>query len=713
MTRKRGSVGAGTGNSRREAGRRSGGLGQRIAREFWPLVVAGLLIPAAAPAGTMEGPLDGGRRRGAVNPEDFRLERVRFENDGQWLRMTIPIKAPWAHWTLGNPPRIIVDLGQTTSHLPNAPGLYQARIDRGPVRALRTSQFLYSPLDHRVRLTLDLSQVVPYEARRVGDEIEILIPDPHVRTPRAVVIGPTGIAGVGIDTAAPGEAPSVSSSFSQTSTASASFAAAGASSGFSTPGDATASSSFPSPAGSLASAGLMSPGFLPPSVTPHPDAIPPAAGDAPSPPVGERTAPVEGTPAGTDLPASTLREALAAFSGIGVEPVEDDVDDPPARPQVSKSARGSVASAGSGSTTRRTPSPAAPKPVAASPATAEPAAARSTYLPPARGHAELMAASSPGSNSVSPAQSAASLRTALPPEEEPQDPPTDSAPASDPKERSAARLLRQAVLATLRDDLKTAASTSERAYRFYAGTESGDQCGLLARELNLFLGRPADAAALLGLTARPDTTRLPRALYLLFVDHHRRAGDPAQVDRLLREWGPTYGPLPGLGALQYATGEAFLRAGDAEAAERHLRLVPAGDSLEIPALLLIAAVQDRRGQREAALQTYREVAARGPGPYQARGMARSADLEFQLGRVREALASYEHLLQSSPPNDEEVWGVYQAGNCHLLLGESTLARERYETVTKLWPRSFWAPFAKERLEEMTWRAQWANGIAAQ
>jgi tetratricopeptide (TPR) repeat protein len=217
---------------------------------------------------------------------------------------------------------------------------------------------------------------------------------------------------------------------------------------------------------------------------------------------------------------------------------------------------------------------------------------------------------------------------------------------------------------------------------------------------------------LAGLPALPDTTRLPRALYLLFVDQYRRSGDLAAVDRVLGQWGPVYSPLPGLGALQYAMGEAFLRAGDAAVAEEHLRMVPPGDSLHVQALLLIALVQDRRGERESALETYRQVTALGPGPHQARGLARIADLEFQLGRVREALASYERLLQSSPPRDEEVWAVYQAGNCHLLLGESEPAKERYETVAKLWPRSFWAPFVKERLEEMTWRAQWMGGNAA-
>jgi hypothetical protein len=371
-----------------------GERGQGVVTWLWwtrclpPLVALLLaLIPAAARAGKMACPPDGNHRLSSPPDGDYRLERIRFENDGEWLRMTIPIKAPWEHWMLADPPRIIVDLDQTTSFLSKAPGLFQTRLDRGPVRAVRTSQFLYSPLDHRARIVLDLSEVAPYQARRVGDEIQILIPDRGVRTPRAVQIGPAGIAGID-------RAPT--------------------------------------------------------------------------------------------LPAASVGEA-----------------------------------------------------------------------PPGEG--------------------------------------------------------------------------------------TGN---------------------------------------------------------------------PGLGPLQYAMGEGFLRAGDAAAAEEHLRMVPPGDSLHVPALLLIAVMQDRRGERESALETYRRVTALGPGPYLARGLARTADLEFQLGRVHEALASYERLLRSGPLRDEEVWAIYQAGNCHLLLGESESAEERYETVAKLWPQSFWAPFAKERLEEMTWRAQWTAGIVA-
>ena len=676
--------------------------GIRCPRYLVALLLA--LLPAAVGAVDMEGPLGGSHRRGAPPDGDYRLERIRFDNDGEWLRMTIPIKAPWAHWTLTDPPRIIVDLGQTTSLLPKAPGLYQARLDRGPVRTVRTSQFLYSPLDHRVRITLDLSEVVPYQARRVGDEIQILIPDHGLRTPRAIVIGPAGIAGIDGDPVLPTDGA-------------------------------------PAPAGGTATdAAATTLGARTRSSAPHPDAMPsevapeefaPAkehseskvasslAGVAPArardaAPLGGSTAGLAGGTAGGVLrpPAGTLREAMDEFGGIAVEPVPEDAAEPPS---VSPSTGGVSHDVGAVHSPRAlTPHPtdAGSVPRAAGSATAAFRPARSLAAQP---RITPVPSASPGTTASVPSSPIASVRDAPPAGEKGEEGSTDSVPAAAPKEHSAARLLRQAVLATLRGDLKTAAATAERAHRFYAGTPSGDQCGFLAREIYLLLKRPADAGRLAGwpaLPVLPDTTRLPRALYLSFVDQYRRSGDLAAVDRVLGQWGPVYSPLAGLGALQYAMGEAFLRAGDAAAAEEHLRLVPPGDSLHVSALLLIALVQDRRGEHESALETYRQVTALGPGPYQARGLARTADLEFQLGRVREALASYERLLQSSLPRDEEVWAVYQAGNCHLLLGESDSAKERYETVAKLWPRSFWAPFAKERLEEMTWRAQWVAGNAA-
>ena len=105
------------------------------------------------------------------------VSNVLFENDGESLTIRIETSGSWAHWTLGNPPRIIVDVSDAVSHLPNSPGLFERELTSGPVRRFRTSQFSNTALDRRVRLTLELAEPTAYEATRVGQEIQIRIAD--------------------------------------------------------------------------------------------------------------------------------------------------------------------------------------------------------------------------------------------------------------------------------------------------------------------------------------------------------------------------------------------------------------------------------------------------------------------------------------------------------------------------------------------------------
>jgi len=106
-----------------------------------------------------------------------KVSNVTFANDGQWLEVNIESTGSWAHWTLGNPPRIIVDISDAVSELPEAPGLYEKALTSGPVRRFRTSQFSNTSLDRRVRMTLELSEAKSYEAKRVGQNIVIRIKD--------------------------------------------------------------------------------------------------------------------------------------------------------------------------------------------------------------------------------------------------------------------------------------------------------------------------------------------------------------------------------------------------------------------------------------------------------------------------------------------------------------------------------------------------------
>lgn len=148
------------------------------------IALALLLRPARAAASSVASAASG--------PQDFLLDSVRMSSDGRRFVLSIRTPAPWSHWTLGDPARIIVDLGTTRSRLPNAPGLYRVELGRGVLRSFRTSQHLNTPLDRRVRITLELSRVVAYEARRVGDEIQIVIPDDGSGKPWSQVVGASG-----------------------------------------------------------------------------------------------------------------------------------------------------------------------------------------------------------------------------------------------------------------------------------------------------------------------------------------------------------------------------------------------------------------------------------------------------------------------------------------------------------------------------------------
>ena len=584
------------------------------------LLLFAVAIVGPVLGGEMEGPLSRSpAKAGEPWPEDHRLERIEFDNDGEWCRLIIPTKAPWAHWTLTDPPRIVVDLGQTVSLLPEAPGLYQARLDRGAIRVFRTAQHRYSELDHRVRITLELNQIVPYEARRIGDEIHILIPDRVQRTPRRLVLGAAGLAAMD---RVPREAPRP---------------------------DLRA---------------------IPDAPAPTPTQVPASAAAS----MAASTATSSPAPIPTPSPTPTLREALLA---LGVSETEEITP-------LADAARTLPFSAPQG-------------------ARMEPASHRSTPATSGAPPAEAAEPNLPVVRSLSHAASSSPEETGG------ETDPIARLALLDPRERGASRLLTQAKAQFLKGEEVSAASTARRAHTFYAGTPSGDQSGILAREILALLDRPADAASILLPGTVVDTTRLGREIFLRLVARAQEKSDAASVERLLAEWAPRFGPVRLLGAVHLRQGEALLRSESYGAARERLRLIPPGDSLETRALLLIAVTHEREGEKQMAIDVYRQLDSLAIGrPERGRARARIADLEFQLGRVREALAGYEVLLQSDPPRDEEAWGVYQTGNCHYLLGDHDAARARYRQVLDRWPDSFWTPFARDRLEELSWRDQRAG-----
>ncbi len=518
------------------------------------------------------------------------LDEVRIENDGEWFRLAIPMTAPWAHWTLNDPPRIVIDLDQTTSRLANAPGLFQVRLDRGAVAVLRTSQFSNELLDRRVRITLELSRMVSYEVSRIGGEIVVRIPDPVERTPAALALGRSGIAAVD------GEAE---------------------------PEDAD----------------------LPPK------------------------------------PASTLREALESILAVvDVEPRGGTGQDEAPEEVIAGPAEGGG------------------EPEVTYQAAADPPALQMPEVENRQPEGSSASSADEPAVPVSPADPARDWTTvsaALPPTVLP----------TEAREQNASRLLRLGLDALVRDGRpERAEETLGRAHRFYGDTDSGEQAGILRRELLILLGRGDEAGDLISLPVAPDTSYVPGAAYLALVHKYSKKSDPAELDRLLRVWGPSYGPVFETTELHLSLGEAFMHAGRLDLAEAHISRIPGDDPASARGLLLLARAGEAAGDMARALDLYRRAAQTASGLYRSRALARTADLEFQAGRVTAALQGYTRLLQSDPPGDEIPWSEYQLANCNRLLGNDEAARRHYESVAENWPESFWAPFARERLDEMKRRA---------
>ncbi|MCA9728598.1 MAG: hypothetical protein KC729_12995 [Candidatus Eisenbacteria bacterium] len=105
------------------------------------MMSASLLAVLAAPAGAVE------------NEAKNHVSLARFSSEGEWFVVNIDTSAPWAHWTLANPARIIVDLGDAMSELPNAPGLYETPMPAHEQKALPASESMHTPTAHPVRFT--------------------------------------------------------------------------------------------------------------------------------------------------------------------------------------------------------------------------------------------------------------------------------------------------------------------------------------------------------------------------------------------------------------------------------------------------------------------------------------------------------------------------------------------------------------------------------
>lgn len=694
----------------------------------------GLIAPLAAGiarAQTMgiESPSDSKAAKGKAKPkvvlptQDYQLREAHLRTQDGSFFLEIHSSAPWSHWTLGDPVRIVVDLGQTRSRLPNAPGLYEKVVNRGVVKSFRTSQQVNSPLDRRVRLTLELSRVVAYQARRVGNLIQIQIPDagavgewdlpilapaepearleiPKIKSPAPTAVDLIAGAAEG-KSASPAKAAHPEGPSEEPEHAAAKHAAA------------------THPVGP---AGVPAQSHAELAAEHAPD--PPAAGTG----HGSDHLPTPGSAAQDEEPTSrpplasaeaakekqrfqSLREALEAVVGKkNVQEITPETarQNPAATPlipdQVPPPIWGHEGEVDSLSTMDGAEGDSAHD--EADYAATHDSSDASTGHDAAddlAGHEAESAAGDSASGEEAVAGHAAgdggARRVAVSPQ------------VKAMHAANAEKIYQEALNHWLSGSTARARKAIDRALKYYPHTEGGARCAFLARELAILNGEsvahsPAEAPEM------PAAEWFPDEAYQRLLAAHETKKHYTEVDRLFRDWGGLYPPGPWRGRLQWVLGQQFIREGRRSEGIAHLEAIENGDAYEARAQLLLAQLDEEAGDDGAALERYSYLAMLPSSAWQVRGLARAADLEFQDGDLGQALTRYEDLLNAGPPPDETSWALYQIGNCLLLMGDAQGARLRYDDVVKRFPQSFWAPFAQERMEALAWNTELAKSIEA-
>ncbi len=666
------------------------------------LLPLALLLPGAAEAA---GPSLGLKtkpkptvKRARTEADDFLLKEIHLKAEGKSFVLSIHSPAPWSHWTLGDPARIIVDLSQTRSRLPKSPGLLEEKLDQGIVRTLRTSQNVSGPLERRVRITLELARVVPYEARRVGEDIVITIPNAGVRD------------GWTKDIFAPVEPePHLEIEESGSPAPTAVDLMEGAAEG------RTARPATPEVNDAVVAADPLVAESIPTEA--QPEETEHSAGDEPP---AAQVEPHESAQAEPDLEEvsnrgksgdhfRSLRAALEAV--VGKKNVSDSMPDTPRQPKSKPGEQASEADDAASAikpdasslkdshedalTTKEPDDSPASHDSHPDPALPDPALHDPALQPPAHEEPAL-----------------AGAEEELAPLEEDAPPESTAARIQALHAQRADGLYGEALHAWLTGNGTRARKSLERARRHYAHTEGGAHASFLLREIELLSGEDLKADELQDAPDAPDPSWFPEEAYRCLLAAHEAKKNYLEVDRLYRDWGALYPDGPWRGRLDWTLGQFYLKSGRTEEGRAHLDAIPKGDEYEARALLVLAQLDEDGHEVGAALERYRYLSMLPTSRWQQRGLARAADLEFQEGSLAEALGHYEDLLNGAPPADEEAWAVYQIGNCLLLLGDANGARLRYDEVAKRFPTSFWAPFAQERMEGLAWNSQLSKAVAA-
>ncbi len=180
-----------------------------------------------------------------------------------------------------------------------------------------------------------------------------------------------------------------------------------------------------------------------------------------------------------------------------------------------------------------------------------------------------------------------------------------------------------------------------------------------------------------------------------------RLGEAARVYATLLD-DPAYAPVA-----SYQRARMQLLGGDGVGARSALRIViarfPTVREAAAPALALLADLQVDDGDLKGAAQTLHDLVSRHPDATQAplAGL-RVALLSLGSSAVG-AAASLDSLALRYRASDEGAAALYWAGRAHERAGRATDAKERWKSLQREFPFSYYAVRATSRLREGDWR----------
>ena len=152
----------------------------------------------------------------------------------------------------------------------------------------------------------------------------------------------------------------------------------------------------------------------------------------------------------------------------------------------------------------------------------------------------------------------------------------------------------------------------------------------------------------------------------------------------------------------YLRGWALLRAGHTSAARTALARVStayASSRASADALYLLADLESDAGRDTRARDIMQRSCAHRPaGSYSDEACFRSGILSFALGDARRAAASFDELPSRFPGSPDLVAARYWSGRAWLKAGKPDTARERWRSVLRTDPLSYYAVTSARRLD---------------